>query len=63
MSEKDKKIIKAFLWGIGMILTIFITCYISSSNTAKPKSVPAHKNESIVVHDGSENNPVIQGVQ
>ncbi len=58
MEDRDKKIIKLFLWAIVLILTITLSVYLNSS-----KKSDNRESNDIMVYDGSENNPYIEGVQ
>ena len=58
MKDRDKKVIKLILWAVVLILTITLSVYLDSSE----KSDNRDSND-IMVYDGSENNPYIEGVQ
>lgn len=62
MLEKNKKILVTFLWGIVMIVVMFLFIYING-DYKEADTMNESTNENVIVYDGSEYNPEIKGVQ
>ncbi|BCJ93571.1 hypothetical protein acsn021_11400 [Anaerocolumna cellulosilytica] len=57
MQESKNKIIKLMLWAVAMLLVIAISMIITTLQKSKSQE------ENVIVYDGSEDNPYIEGVQ
>ncbi|BCN29547.1 hypothetical protein [Anaeromicropila herbilytica] len=65
MEEKKKKIMATIMWGIGLVIVIIVLVFINGENNTKDNKTKqsVEQKSNVIVHDGSENNPHIEGVQ